>query len=68
MVIDPRWPAARGAGRPAQPIKPVVALQAALTGKLYLDGGALEVHPGATLEKVRDRIVDAAVVAPLEAA
>ena len=23
-------------------------------------------HPGATLEKVRDRIVDAAVVAPLE--
>ena len=43
-----------------------MALQAALTGKLYLDGGALEVHPGATLEKVRDRIVDAAVVAPLE--
>ena len=44
----------------------MVALQAALTGTLYLDGGALEVHPGATLEKVRDRIVDAAVVAPLE--
>ena len=44
----------------------MVALQAALTGTLYLDGGALEVHPGATLEKVRDRIVDAAVVAPLD--
>ena len=43
----------------------MVALQASLTGTLYLDGGALEVHPGATLEKVRDRIVDAAVVAPL---
>ena len=46
-------------------IAPVVALQASLTGTLYLDGGALEVHPGATLEMVRDRIVDASVVAPL---
>ena len=27
----------------------------------------VEVHPGATLQKVRDRIVDAATVAPLEA-
>ncbi len=67
MVIDPAVARRARRRKAAQPIKPVVALQAALTGKLYLDGGALEVHPGATLEKVRDRIVDAAVVAPLEA-
>src|SRR6478735_2724382 len=67
MVIDPVIARRARRRKAAQPVKPVVALQAALTGKLYLDGGALEVHPGATLEKVRDRIVDAAVVAPLEA-
>ena len=66
MVIDPAVARRARKRKAAQPIKPVVALQAALTGKLYLDGGALEVHPGATLEKVRDRIVDAASVAPLE--
>ncbi len=66
MVIDPAVARRARKRKAAQPLKPVVALQAALTGKLYLDGGALEVHPGATLEKVRDRIVDAAVVAPLE--
>src|SRR6478735_3910369 len=66
MVIDPVIARRARRRKAAQPVKPVVALQAALTGKLYLDGGALEVHPGATLEKVRDRIVDAAVVAPLE--
>ena len=66
MVIDPAVARRARKRKAAQPIKPVVALQAALTGKLYLDGGALEVHPGAILEKVRDRIVDAAVVAPLE--
>ena len=66
MVIDPAVARRARRRKAAQPIKPVVALQAALTGKLYLDGGALEVHPGATLEKVRDRIVDAAVVAPLD--
>jgi superfamily II DNA or RNA helicase len=66
MVIDPAVARRARKRKAAQTIKPVVALQAALTGKLYLDGGALEVHPGATLEKVRDRIVDAAVVAPLE--
>ncbi|WP_027861626.1 DEAD/DEAH box helicase [Marmoricola sp. URHB0036] len=66
MVIDPVIARRARRRKAAQPVKPVVALQAALTGKLYLDGGALEVHPGATLERVRDRIVDAAVVAPLE--
>ena len=66
MVIDPAVARRARRRKAAQPVKPVVALQAALTGKLYLDGGALEVHPGATLEKVRDRIVDAAVVSPLE--
>ena len=65
MVIDPAIARRARRRKAAQPIKPVVALQAALTGKLYLDGGALEVHPGATLGKVRERIVDAAVVAPL---
>ncbi|MET0837827.1 MAG: DEAD/DEAH box helicase [Marmoricola sp.] len=65
MVIDPAVARRARRRKAAQTVKPVVALQAALTGKLYLDGGALEVHPGATLEKVRDRIVDAATVAPL---
>ena len=67
MVIDPvlaRRARKRVAAEKRQ-VAPVVALQASLTGTLYLDGGALEVHPGATLEKVRDRIVDASVVAPL---
>ena len=67
MVIDPvlaRRARKRVTAEKRQ-IAPVVALQASLTGTLYLDGGALEVHPGATLEKVRDRIVDASVVAPL---
>jgi superfamily II DNA or RNA helicase len=67
MVIDPVVARRARRRKATQALKPVVALQAALTGKLYLDGGALEVHPGATLEKVRDRIVDAAVVAPLDA-
>ena len=69
MVIDPavarrarKRVKEEGHGRP---VKPAVALQAALTGRLYLDGGAMEVHPGATLEKVRDRVVDASVVAPI---
>ena len=48
-----------------QVLSPAVAMQAALTGTLYLDGGAMQVHPGATLEKVRDRIVGAASAAPL---
>ena len=70
MVIDPAV-ARRARRRVSGPgrtkeLAPVVALQAALTGKLDLDGGAMEVHPGATLEKVRDRIVDASVVAPLD--
>ena len=67
MVIDPvlaRRARKRVTAEKRQ-VAPVVALQASLTGTLYLDGGALEVHPGATLEKVRDRIVDASVVAPL---
>ena len=67
MVIDPvlaRRARKRVTAEKRQ-VAPVVALQASLTGTLYLDGGTVEVHPGATLEKVRDRIVDAAVVAPL---
>ncbi len=46
-------------------ITPAVALRAALTGSIDIDGATVEVHPGATLEKVRDRIVDAATVSPL---
>ncbi|MCW2818742.1 MAG: box helicase [Marmoricola sp.] len=69
VVIDPS--VARRARRRVRagtdhvPLAPVVALQAALTGKLYLDGGVMEVHPGATLEKVRDRVVGAATAPPL---
>ncbi len=65
VVIDPAT--ARRARKRAgeRPVKPVDALRAALTGSVELDGVPVEVHPGATLEKVRDRIVDAAVVSPL---
>ena len=70
MVIDPavaRRARKRVRAAPEkQQLLPAVAMQAALTGTLYLDGGAMEVHPGATLEKVRDRIVGAATVAPLD--
>ncbi|ROR89226.1 DEAD/DEAH box helicase [Nocardioides aurantiacus] len=71
VVIDPR--VARrarkrvkaGLDQADRVIAPAAALQAALTGTLYLDGGAMQVHPGATLEQVRRRIVDAATVSPL---
>jgi SNF2 family DNA or RNA helicase len=67
MIIDPavaRRARKRLAAR--RVIKPVAALQATLTGTLEVDGETVEVHPGATLLEVRDRIVDAAVVAPLD--
>ncbi len=65
MVIDPAT--ARRARKRAgeRPVGPVDALRAALTGSVELDGVPVEIHPGATLERVRDRIVDAAVVSPL---
>jgi len=50
-----------------RPVTPAVALRAALTGTIDVDGATVEVHPGATLEKVRERIVDAATVSPLDA-
>ncbi len=69
VVIDPavarRARKRVRAGTDHVPVAPVAALQAALTGKLYLDGGALEVHPGATLAKVRDRVVGAATAPPV---
>ncbi|SDS75795.1 Superfamily II DNA or RNA helicase, SNF2 family [Nocardioides scoriae] len=71
VVIDPvvarraRKRVKAGLDQADRPIAPAAALQAALTGRLYLDGGAMEVHPGATLEKVRDRVVGAATAAPL---
>jgi superfamily II DNA or RNA helicase len=69
MVIDPatarRARAAVGRGGRRR-LKPVEALKAALTGTIDDQGATVEVHPGATLEKVRDRIVDAAQVAPIE--
>lgn len=68
MVIDPsvarKARLARSKG--AKPIAPAVALRAALTGEIDFDGATVEVHPGATLEKVRGRIVDAATVSPRE--
>ncbi len=64
MVIDPVV-ARRARQRKARKITPVVALQAALTGTLHVDGETVEIHPGATLEKVRDRIIGAALADPL---
>ncbi|MCW2711000.1 MAG: box helicase [Marmoricola sp.] len=66
MVIDPAVARRARKRKAAQRIKPVVALQSALTGTIDLDGEQVEVHPGASLLKVRDRIVHAATVAPLD--
>ena len=70
MVVDPslarrarRHLRARAEGR-AQ-VRPMAALQSALTGSIDLDGEPVTVHPGASLRRLRERIVDAAVVAPL---
>ncbi len=65
MIIDPAVARRARKRKAAQKIKPVVALQSALTGMIELDGQPVEVHAGATLLKVRDRIIDAASVTPL---
>ncbi|MFL6155805.1 MAG: DEAD/DEAH box helicase [Marmoricola sp.] len=71
IVIDPatarRAKVAIDKKRGAKPIAPVVALKAALTGEIDFDGATVEVHAGATLEKLRNRVVDAATVSPLPA-
>jgi superfamily II DNA or RNA helicase len=76
MVIDPvtarRARIAIGTrARAKRELKPVDALKAVLTGAIadpfvHGDEATVEVHPGATLEKVRDRIVDAAQVSPID--
>lgn len=69
VVVDPATArkARAAVGRRGQrSLKPVDALKAVLTGTISLDEATVEVHPGATLEKVRDRIVDAAQVSPLD--
>ena len=70
LVVDPalarrarRHLRARAEGR-AQ-VKPMAALQSALTGSLDLDGKPVTVHPGASLRRLRERIVDATSVSPL---
>ncbi len=67
MIIDPVVARRARKRKAAQKLKPVVALSSALTGTIELDGEQVEVHAGASLLKVRDRIVDASTVAPLEA-
>ena len=49
-----------------KPVPPVAALRASLTGVLDIGGEEIRVHPGASLLKVRDRVVDASTVAPLD--
>ena len=70
MVIDPetarRARLAVGKGRKRRELRPVDALKAVLTGAIDYDEATVEVHPGATLEKVRDRIVDAAQTSPID--
>ncbi|HEY6934230.1 MAG TPA: SNF2-related protein [Marmoricola sp.] len=70
MVVDPvlarrarRHLRARAEGRAT--VKPMAALQSALTGALEVDGERVVVHPGASLLRLRARITDAAGVAPL---
>jgi SNF2 family DNA or RNA helicase len=73
MVIDPvvarraRKRVAAGREHRRRTVKPVTALQSTLTGTMDLDGETVQVHPGASLLRVRDRIVDAASVSPLPA-
>jgi superfamily II DNA or RNA helicase len=67
MIIDPVVARRARRRKAAQTVKPVVALQAALTGTIELDGETVRVHPGASLQRVRERIVDAATAAPLDA-
>jgi SNF2 family DNA or RNA helicase len=71
MVVDPATArrAREAVGkRNRRELKPADALRAVLTGTVEIgtDGPTVEVHPGATLEKVRDRIVDAAQVSPVD--
>ncbi|MGY2877004.1 superfamily II DNA or RNA helicase [Marmoricola sp. URHA0025 HA25] len=69
VVIDPETArrARLAVGRRGRrELKPVEALKAVLTGAIDHDAATVEVHPGATLEKVRDRIVDAAQVSPID--
>ncbi len=70
LVIDPalarKAKVALSKHRDGRPVTPAVALRAALTGSIEVDGRTVEVHPGATLEKVRERIVDASSVSPLD--
>ncbi len=70
MVVDPalarrarRHLRARAEGRAR--VKPMAALQSALTGSLEVDGEQVTVHPGASLRRLRDRVTDAASVTPL---
>ncbi|MDQ6642787.1 MAG: DEAD/DEAH box helicase [Actinomycetota bacterium] len=67
VVTDPALArrARKRVGREAAPVKPIQALRAALTGLLEVDGGEVAVHPGASLLRLRDRIVDASTVAPV---
>ena len=69
VVIDPAMArkarATLAKHRDGRPVAPVVALRAALTGSLEVDGAPVEVHPGATLARLRDRVVDATMVSPL---
>ena len=65
VVIDPvlARKARRRVGR-STPVAPVAALRAALTGVLDVGGEEVQIHPGASLLRVRDRVVDASTVAP----
>jgi superfamily II DNA or RNA helicase len=67
VVIDPATArrARASVTKGPKPIAPAVALRAALTGEIDDGSATVEVHPGAVLEKVRDRVVDAATVSPL---
>ncbi len=68
VVIDPVLArrARRRTEQRKRSLKPVVALQSALTGTIDLDGETVQVHPGATLLELRERIVGAAVATPMQ--
>ncbi|HET7683575.1 MAG TPA: DEAD/DEAH box helicase [Marmoricola sp.] len=67
VVIDPAVARRARRRRQRRELKPGEAVRAALTGQVDVDGTPVDVHPGASIGRLRDRIVDAAVVSPMPA-
>ncbi|WP_110240631.1 DEAD/DEAH box helicase [Nocardioides gilvus] len=65
VVVDPET-ARRARKRLIRNVKPAEAVAAALSGVAEIDKAPVEVHAGATLLKVRERLLNAASTEPIE--